>query len=234
MDLGKRNTGAFHGIKWVNKKWIAISLNLLEISFSFHELGVYDTPAIIDHMLNVTNQRKLIYIGFSQGTTSFLTFASTRPEYNEKLLDVHLLAPVSTLKNIRKPMYKTLARFYTPLKRLLKIFRLYKITLDGSALSLLSKIMKILCKHEDNPTNICKFSIDAILGPCHINAVSSISIEIFFSWINFDDFFFGNSRQYSPKFWHTPHLEHRLMILSITVKWYVIKNFANLILIANE
>lgn len=108
-----------------------------------------------------------------QGTTSFLVLTSMLPEYNEKLLDAHLLAPVSNLKYIRRPIYKTLARFYTPLKRLLNIFRLYKITIDGNALSLLSKIMRILCKHENNPTNMCKFSIDAILGPCHINAVSS-------------------------------------------------------------
>lgn len=139
-----------------------------------HKLGVYDIPAIIDHILLKTNQKKLSYIGHSQGTTAFLVMTSMRPEYNEKLLDAHLLAPVSSLKNTRKTMYKTLARFYTPLRKLLKIFRLYKITIDGNALSLLSKIMNILCKHEDSPTNMCKFSVDAILGPCHINAVSSI------------------------------------------------------------
>ena len=123
-------------------------------------------------MLNATNQKKLIYIGFSQGTTSFLAFASMRPEYNSKLLDVHLLAPVSSFSFLRKKLYITLARFYTPLKRLLEIFRLYKITFDGKALSLLSKIIKILCKTDDNPTNVCKFTIDTILGPSHINAVS--------------------------------------------------------------
>lgn len=141
-------------------------------SFSWHEIGIYDIPAIVDHMLSKTNQKKLTYIGFSQGTTSFLAFASMRPEYNDKLLDVHLLAPVSSLKNTRKTLYITLARFYTPLKRILEIFRLYKVTLNAKVLSLLSKIVKILCENDDNPTNMCEFTIDAILGPSHINAVS--------------------------------------------------------------
>lgn len=75
-----------------------------------------------------TNQKKLTYIGFSQGTTSFLVLASMRPEYNDKLLDVHLLAPVSGLKNIRDKLFATMAKYYTPLKRLFEIMRIYKLT----------------------------------------------------------------------------------------------------------
>lgn len=147
--------------------------------FSFHEIGTYDTPAIIDHILNTTNHQKLTYIGFSQGTTSFLAFASMRPEYNQKLLDVHLLAPVYELKNTRIKMYTVLAQFYTPLKRILEIFRLYKITLDAKILSVLSKIVSILCKNDDNPSATCKMTIETILGANHINAVSDKKIYLF-------------------------------------------------------
>ena len=37
--------------------------------FSFTTLGKEDTPAFIDYILNATNQKKLIYIGHSQGAT---------------------------------------------------------------------------------------------------------------------------------------------------------------------
>lgn len=41
--------------------------------FSFHELGVYDLPAMIDYVLIATNQTKLIFVGHSQGTTQVFT-----------------------------------------------------------------------------------------------------------------------------------------------------------------
>lgn len=37
--------------------------------FSWHEIGVYDLPAIIDYVLERTQQQQLIYTGYSQGGT---------------------------------------------------------------------------------------------------------------------------------------------------------------------
>lgn len=36
--------------------------------FSFHELGLFDLPAMIDRVLMITNSKKLFYVGHSQGT----------------------------------------------------------------------------------------------------------------------------------------------------------------------
>lgn len=41
--------------------------------FSFHELGVYDLPAMIDYVLIATKKTKLIFVGHSQGTTQVFT-----------------------------------------------------------------------------------------------------------------------------------------------------------------
>lgn len=60
---------------------------------SWHEVGVYDLAAIIDFILEKTNQTQLIYTGYSQGGTSIFVLLSERPEYNEKIASVHLLAP---------------------------------------------------------------------------------------------------------------------------------------------
>lgn len=99
-------------------------------SFSWHAIGEVDLPAVIDHILCKTKQEKISYVGHSQGTTAFLVMTSMRPEYNDKLMDVHLMAPVSKLKNIRNRLFTTLAKFYKPLKRLCEIMRIYK--LDGN------------------------------------------------------------------------------------------------------
>lgn len=51
----------------------------------WHEKGIYDVPAMIDYVLNTTQQEQLVYVGYSEGTTAFLVTASTRPEYNLKV-----------------------------------------------------------------------------------------------------------------------------------------------------
>lgn len=40
--------------------------------FSWHEIGIFDLPAMIDYTLSITGQRKVHYIGHSMGTTAYL------------------------------------------------------------------------------------------------------------------------------------------------------------------
>ncbi|XP_058449730.1 lipase 3-like [Malaya genurostris] len=63
--------------------------------FSFHEVGIYDLPAMIDYALNATGKNKLHFVGHSQGAVSFLVMASTVPKYNAKIASAHLNAPVA-------------------------------------------------------------------------------------------------------------------------------------------
>lgn len=86
----------------VNIKWIEVKSQLK--LFSFHELGVYDLPATIDHVLKVTRREKLLYIGHSQGSTQFWVMTSVRPEYNEKVALAIGLAPAAFTGNLRGPI----------------------------------------------------------------------------------------------------------------------------------
>lgn len=72
-------------------------------NFSWHEIGFYDLPATVDFILNETKSSKVFYVGHSQGSTSFLVFLSTHPEYNDKLAQAHLLAPAAFMKNEKFP-----------------------------------------------------------------------------------------------------------------------------------
>ena len=49
-------------------------------------MGKYDLPASIDYVLNVTQQEKMSYIGFSMGTTVFFTLMHHHPQYNQKVI----------------------------------------------------------------------------------------------------------------------------------------------------
>lgn len=72
--------------------------------YSWHEMGVYDLPAVVDYVLNVTGEQKLHYIGHSMGTTMFYVLMSERPQYKSKILAMYSLAPVAFLLHMASPL----------------------------------------------------------------------------------------------------------------------------------
>lgn len=66
-------------------------------NFTFHEIGYYDVPALIDYVLDKTNSAKLHYVGFSQGTLVSFVAMSTRPEYNAKIVQMQEISPAAYL-----------------------------------------------------------------------------------------------------------------------------------------
>lgn len=83
---------------------------------SWHEIGLYDLPAMIDFILLMTNQEQLSYVGHSQGTTSFFVMASMRPDYNKKIKLMVALAPVVYMDHMRNPLMQLLAHVHDPIK----------------------------------------------------------------------------------------------------------------------
>ncbi|XP_060531800.1 uncharacterized protein LOC132705306 isoform X2 [Cylas formicarius] len=80
-------------------------------NYSYHDIGVQDLPAMIDKVLNVSGREKLIYIGFSEGFTSFAVMGSVRPEYNDKILLMNAFAPVTNMHNVKSPIINFLADY---------------------------------------------------------------------------------------------------------------------------
>ncbi|XP_016929978.3 lipase 3 [Drosophila suzukii] len=77
--------------------------------FSWHEIGIYDLPAIVDYVLARTHRRQVHYVGHSQGTTVLLVLLSQRPEYNARLANAALMAPVAFLQHLSSPPLRLLA-----------------------------------------------------------------------------------------------------------------------------
>lgn len=63
--------------------------------FSWHEMGEYDLPAVIDYVLHTTKKDDLIYAGHSQGTTQFFIFNELHPEYESKVKGFLAMAPIA-------------------------------------------------------------------------------------------------------------------------------------------
>ncbi|KAH8234350.1 hypothetical protein KR038_008088, partial [Drosophila bunnanda] len=95
--------------------------------FSWHEIGIYDLPAIVDYVLARTGQRQLHYVGHSQGTTVLLVLLSQRPEYNARFTNAALMAPVAFLKHLSSPPLRLLASDSSGVTMLLNTLGLHEL-----------------------------------------------------------------------------------------------------------
>lgn len=103
--------GNYRGSKYASThKWLEPK-SLKYWQFSYHELGIYDLPAMIDYTLELSGSDKCFYVGHSQATTQALVFLSLRPEYNEKVVQSHLMGVAGAFANARFP-FKVLAPLF--------------------------------------------------------------------------------------------------------------------------
>lgn len=65
--------------------------------FTWHEMGIYDLPAVIDYVLNTTGFQQVYQIGMSEGATQFYVMTSSRPAYNDKVKAHFSYAPATFL-----------------------------------------------------------------------------------------------------------------------------------------
>uniref|UniRef100_A0A1I8Q818 Lipase n=1 Tax=Stomoxys calcitrans TaxID=35570 RepID=A0A1I8Q818_STOCA len=81
-------------------------------SFALDEIGVIDLPAKLDYVMKQTQQKKLHYVGYSQGTTAFMMALSTIPRLNGVMKTSHLLAPVAFMCHMKSPAVRVASEFF--------------------------------------------------------------------------------------------------------------------------
>ncbi len=72
--------------------------------FSWHEMGIYDIPAVTQRIIEVSGNDKIFYIGHSQGSTQYMVSLSELPEMNDKIIAGFLLAPVVYMGHMNNPL----------------------------------------------------------------------------------------------------------------------------------
>uniref|UniRef100_A0AAG5CNI9 Lipase n=1 Tax=Anopheles atroparvus TaxID=41427 RepID=A0AAG5CNI9_ANOAO len=129
--------------------------------FTWHEMGYYDLPAIIDLILRQTGARQLNYIGHSQGTTVFFVMASSRPEYNDKIAHMYALSPAVFVKHMRSPLSRWLVQHANLLQDLFDTFGIHRFLphSDGQL-----KISQMLCPLAETE-NLCMQIVSLTVGP---------------------------------------------------------------------
>ena len=76
-------------------------------NFTFHEIAIYDLPAIIQYVKGSTGFEKVTYIGHSQGTTMFYINFMMNPNYLPQHIDKFIaLGNVLTVYYTTSPMAK--------------------------------------------------------------------------------------------------------------------------------
>jgi lysosomal acid lipase/cholesteryl ester hydrolase len=96
-------------------------------SYSFHDMGLYDIPAILDHIYRInSSKRKIIYIGHSQGTCMMFAALTMKLDYFQQMIKVMVaLAPVSRVANLKSNFLKFLEKI--KFDKLLKSMKQYEV-----------------------------------------------------------------------------------------------------------
>jgi pimeloyl-ACP methyl ester carboxylesterase len=137
--------------------------------YSFHEMGLYDIPAMINIIKTTTGESKITYIGHSQGTSQMFAGISLKSDYYKSVLNGFIaLGPVAFMNNINSTFLKIAAE--RNIDSILEVFNINELLSSGSSLEMLHhflcKQITILC--EDlmdllTDTNIYDDNLDRFL-----------------------------------------------------------------------
>lgn len=128
--------------------------------FSWHEMGMYDLPAMIDYALAKSKQEKLFFVSHSQGGTAFFVMASERPEYQEKIVAAFPLAPAVFMGNSKNPLFNILAPHASDIKFIADLIGMYEFKPSDK---LIQTLGKIVCDDHSILQPLCK-NIVFLLG----------------------------------------------------------------------
>ena len=118
--------------------------------FSFHELGLYDVPAVIKYIREVNKSgEKIIYFGHSQGTSlMFSGLAQKFDFYKENLKLFVALAPVARLTNLGSTLLSILSTI--SIHKLIKKAKVYEMCPQTEGTK---KLINFMEKHANGLTN---------------------------------------------------------------------------------
>lgn len=56
-------------------------------------MGIFDIPAVIETVTDITKQQSMYFVGISMGATLLAVMLAERPEYNPRIATAFLLGP---------------------------------------------------------------------------------------------------------------------------------------------
>ena len=140
--------------------------------WSFDEMSMFDIPAMVYRVLQVTGKSKVVYVGHSQGTVVlFLSVLAHDTSFADKIHSFFALAPAAMVQDMTSPI-KYLAPFAGD------IDLAYKLLGKGEFLptnEFLSNISRKYCKNEP-----CE-NILELFGGLDVSNTNSSRLPVYFS-----------------------------------------------------
>ncbi|GLH04066.1 Lipase 3 [Gryllus bimaculatus] len=95
--------------------------------FSWHEMGMYDTPAMVDYVLKETGREKLIHVAHSMGNNIYYVMLSNKPEYVNKFRLKIDIAPSVFWDNMKAPIGKIIRDNHRLIKVIMDLQNTYEL-----------------------------------------------------------------------------------------------------------
>ncbi|KPJ03001.1 Lipase 1 [Papilio xuthus] len=154
-----------------------VSLNVTDIDFwqfSVNEIGQYDMPATIDYILKYTSSKKLNYVGYSQGGSTFFIMCSEREGYCDKVGVFIGLEPDSRNTYTKSIFCRIAAELYQDFQPMLNEIGLYEAVPWGGVVQ---QIAAFLCKDYVIADTFCRGVMYIIDSP-HPDSVETETIRV--------------------------------------------------------
>ncbi|XP_060521109.1 lipase 1-like isoform X2 [Cylas formicarius] len=148
-------------------------------NFSWHEVGVYDLPAAIDHILTVTNKSKLFYVGHSQGSTVYLVLTTQRPEYNDKIALGVNLAPSAFIGDNNYLLMELVGKHRLLFKSVMKGIGFHEV-LPFNLNRLVRTLMRFVCSEINVFVDVCNIVFNF---PDNTHQVDPATFQLIFSYV---------------------------------------------------
>lgn len=130
-------------------------------NFSFHEIGFYDLPKIFDYVLAKTKAEKFYVVAHSQGCTSLMVLLSLRPQYNDKIIQGHLMAPAVFMNHLPHPFIRF---FASEFNAFVERYKNYDIMSSTQIMKFIEPINSFLCQPNSLIINMCTNIVSMVCG----------------------------------------------------------------------
>lgn len=141
--------------------------------FSFHEHGLYDLPAQIDHILSIRRRKSLAYVGHSQGNLAMFILQSIHPEWSQKVKPFIAMAPIAFIPQVYYGAIRTLIRVISPFVTPTRLNQVLKGRIFPNT-EAKNKALDMVCIPKWS-TPICNVALTLILGDNLKRANSSLT-----------------------------------------------------------